>query len=85
MSIGDWNEGELKGWLKRLLGTEFGIVPLHRVVGALNSLTLKELAADPEAPDTDQVVLYAKDSGGGKTVLYARFHTGAIQQVAIEP
>lgn len=40
--------------------------------------------ADPAAPMTNKVFLYARDTGG-KTELVARFPTGAIQQVAIEP
>lgn len=41
--------------------------------------------SDPTAPATNNVVLYAKDNGAGKTGLYARFPTGAVQQVALEP
>lgn len=44
-----------------------------------------ERSADPSAPDADNVVLYAKDNGSGKTGLYARFNTGAVQQIAVEP
>lgn len=40
---------------------------------------------DPNAPAANQCVLYARDNGAGKTQLMARFNTGAIQQVAIEP
>lgn len=40
--------------------------------------------ADFSAPASNKVVLYARDTGG-KTELVARFPTGAIQQVAIEP
>jgi hypothetical protein len=42
-----------------------------------------EIAA-PGAPSTNYVRLYA-DESGGKTRLMARFATGAVQQVAIEP
>lgn len=42
-------------------------------------------AADPAAPSAGNVVVYAKDAGGGKTGLYARFDTGAVQQLALEP
>lgn len=41
--------------------------------------------SDPSAPATNNVVLYSKDNGAGKTGLYARFPTGAVQQVALEP
>lgn len=40
--------------------------------------------ADPASPAANQGVLYFKDVGG-KTALVARFPTGAVQQVAIEP
>lgn len=40
--------------------------------------------SDPSAPAASKVLLYARDTGG-KTELVARFPTGAIQQVAIEP
>jgi len=46
---------------------------------------MDELAADADAPAADQVRIYAKDNGGGKTGLYARFPTGAVQQIALEP
>jgi hypothetical protein len=39
----------------------------------------------PAAPATNNVVIFAEDSGGGKTRLMARFATGATQQLAIEP
>lgn len=48
-------------------------------------LELEELDADPDAPAANRVRLYAKDNGAGKTGLYARFNTGAVQQVAVEP
>lgn len=40
--------------------------------------------SDPSAPAANSVVLFARDNGG-KTELCARFPTGAIQRVAIEP
>jgi len=46
---------------------------------------LKELTEDPDAPPTNCCIIYAKDNGAGKTGLYARFATGAVQQAAIEP
>lgn len=85
MAIGDWTETQLDGHIKRLLGSQFGIVPLHRVIGKLNTFTLKEQSAEPPAPDADEVAIFAIDDGGGKTVLMARFHTGASQTLAQEP
>lgn len=52
---------------------------------ALAPHLLSELSADPPAPAANQVVIYAKDNGSGKTGLYARFATGAVQLVALEP
>lgn len=49
------------------------------------ALELKELSADPDAPTAGRVRIYAKDNGSGKTGLYARFPTGAVQQIALEP
>lgn len=43
-----------------------------------------EQGGDPTAPAANRGVLYAKDVGG-KTAIYARFNTGAVVQVAIEP
>jgi hypothetical protein len=39
----------------------------------------------PAAPAANKCVLFLRDNGSGKTQLCARFPTGAIQQVAIEP
>ncbi len=39
----------------------------------------------PAAPAANKVVLYAVDNGAGKTQLMARFATGAVQQIAIQP
>jgi len=47
-------------------------------------MILPEAASDPAAV-ANNVVLFAKDNGSGKTVFYARFPTGAIVQIAIEP
>lgn len=41
--------------------------------------------SDPDAPDANGVKLYARDSGGGKTQIVARFATGAVQVLATEP
>lgn len=46
---------------------------------------LAELSADPAAPAADRARLFTKDNGSGKTGLYVRFPTGAVQQIAIEP
>lgn len=40
---------------------------------------------DPDAPAAQTAVVFCKDNGAGKTGLYARFPTGAIQQIALEP
>lgn len=40
---------------------------------------------DVAAPGSNSVRIYAKDNGSGKTQLVARFPTGAVQQIAIEP
>ena len=39
---------------------------------------------EPAAPALNKARLYVKDVGG-KTALYVRFNTGAVQQIAIEP
>lgn len=46
---------------------------------------LVEIGADPPAPIANHVRFYCKDNGAGKTGLYARFNTGVVQQVALEP
>jgi hypothetical protein len=43
-----------------------------------------EQSGDLAAPAANAFVLYAKDVGG-KTALFVRFNTGAVQQIAIEP
>lgn len=50
-----------------------------------NFIELSERSADVDAPGTNRVRIYSKDSGGGKTKLVARFATGAVQDVATEP
>ena len=37
------------------------------------------------APPANAVKIYTRDNGSGKTELVARFNTGAIQQIAIQP
>lgn len=41
--------------------------------------------ADPAAPAANVGRLYARDDGGGKTQIVARFPTGAVQVIATEP
>lgn len=47
-------------------------------------IEMVELTSDPAAPGVNRVRVYAKDSGG-KTQLVARFNTGAVQQIEVEP
>jgi len=47
-------------------------------------IEFQEMSSGPDAPGANKVRLYCVDSGG-KTKLEARFPTGAVQQVAIEP
>jgi hypothetical protein len=54
------------------------------MVVADHSVSFSEMTA-PAAPAANKVVLFCRDNGSGKTQLCARFPTGAIQQVAIEP
>ena len=46
---------------------------------------MQELSSDVDAPGTNRVRIYAIDSGGAKTKLAARFATGAVQQLGVEP
>ena len=41
--------------------------------------------SDPAAPAANHAVLFARDSGGGKTQLCVRFASGAVQVFATEP
>ena len=59
--------------------TGAGIVKLGEV------LHMSERVADPPAPATNDVYIFAKDNGSGKTGLYARFSSGAVQQIALQP
>lgn len=47
-------------------------------------IELQELSADADAPGANRVRIYATDTGG-KTQLVARFSTGAVQQLEVEP
>lgn len=64
--------------------------PTVRMAMSNSALDMKELfiqgteIADPVAPAANKVRIYFRDTGG-KTELVARFPTGAIQQIAIEP
>ena len=48
-------------------------------------LELDELAAAPAAPAANKVRLFSKDSGAGKTQICARFPTGAVVVLGVEP
>ena len=48
-------------------------------------IEMQELSSDIDAPGTNRVRIYTVDSGGGKTKLAARFATGAVQQLGVEP
>lgn len=61
----------------------FTTFPASRLDIDAGALTMKEMTA-PGAPAANSVVIYAVDNGG-KTELCARFPTGAVQQLAIEP
>jgi hypothetical protein len=56
----------------------------HPVAITDGGLSFKEVAADL-APDTQDVILFARDNGSGKTRLLAKFATGAVVQLAIQP
>lgn len=63
------------------------VVPGQDLGDALGSqfIELDELSADPAAPAANKARIYAKDNGSGKTIVYARFATGAIQAIATQP
>lgn len=46
---------------------------------------LVERTTTPDAPAGDEVILFAKDNGAGKTQLCALFATGAAQVIATQP
>ena len=58
--------------------------PASRLDLAAGALTMSEMSA-PAAPAANSVVIYAVDNGAGKTQLMARFASGGVQQIAIEP
>lgn len=59
--------------------------PYIRVYENQTGLWMTEAPGDPSAPAANAVQIYAKDNGAGKTGLYARFNTGAVQQIALQP
>lgn len=75
----DGDQTEVNNWLRELYN-------YLQVVGKFECefIEMKELSADPDAPGLDRVRVYAKVNGG-KTTLYARFNTGAVQAIAAEP
>lgn len=50
-----------------------------------DGMTLPELNSAPAAPPPNRVTIYAVDNGSGKTQLMALFHSGAAQQLSIQP
>jgi hypothetical protein len=53
--------------------------------GAVIATFKAQVSADYAAPGPNRVRVWAKDNGAGKTQWVARFPTGAVQQVTIEP
>ncbi|MGB2713510.1 MAG: hypothetical protein WBC51_04980 [Vicinamibacterales bacterium] len=56
-----------------------------QIENAAMHLKLNEASSDPAAPSANEVKLYARDNGAGKTQIVARFNTGAVQVIATEP
>lgn len=48
-------------------------------------IEMQEQASDVDAPSANRVRIYAKDNGSSKTQLVARFNTGAVQELDVEP
>ena len=69
----------LRNFQRRTVSSTEGV---YRIPSS--GIQLQELTTDPAAPDAGEVIVYARATGG-KTELCARFATGAIQQLAIEP
>jgi hypothetical protein len=42
-------------------------------------------SGDHSAPAASAAIIYSRDNGGGKVQLVARFPSGAVQQIALEP
>lgn len=86
-SAGKWNPVTIAGTAGSLLGinpsTQAPGLVAGNTVDASGRVTMPE-TTDPSAPASDKGVVYMRDSGG-KTQLVARFPSGAVQQLAIEP
>jgi hypothetical protein len=67
-----------------LYGFESSMLYVPRGIIHSSDRIQMEERSDPSAPTSNRVLIYARDTGG-KTELVARFPTGAIQQIAIEP
>lgn len=62
-----------------------GPVNITGATAATGYIQQAEVATDVAAPAANKAVIYTRDNGSGKTQLVARFPTGAVQQIAIEP
>lgn len=67
-----------------------GFTLLHGASGRiaidpLFGVEMEELSSEPGAPAANRFRLYALDNGAGKTLMRARFPTGAVQTPAQEP
>ena len=54
-------------------------------ISAGSGVTLPEMNPNPAAPSSNQVRLFARDNGSGKTQICAKFATGDVQVLATEP
>ena len=67
------------------VGSAGAWVAVGRVSGTvMGAIPFVEITA-PDAPAANGVRLYAVDNGAGKTLLVARFGSGAAQTIATEP
>jgi hypothetical protein len=66
-------------------GVEFTDSIKVEAAGGAGHIRLLEQGSDPAAPAANHAALFAKDNGGGKTQIVARFPTGAVQVIATEP
>ena len=77
------NELTMSGTM-RMNGIE--LTGLTNVLNISNGYAqLTERASDPAAPPSNQVSIYARDNGAGKTQVVARFNTGAVVVIATQP
>jgi len=53
--------------------------------GGAGILFVTEVITDHDAPADDGCIIFTSDAGSGKTQLMARFPSGAVQQIAVEP